>query len=108
MLDSLTENADYIQPGGPEVPLSGIYHGREQIAGFFKNLTDTVEFTSFEPQEFIAKGNQVIALGHYEGRTKSTGKTFASDWVSTFTLDNGKISRYETYHDTAAIVSSTR
>jgi uncharacterized protein len=98
-----TKNADYIQPGGPEVPLSGIYHGREQIAGFFNNLLTMVEFTDYEQQEFIAKGDKVIVLGHYEGRFKSSGKTFASDWVTVFRIDNCKISRCQIYHDTAAI-----
>jgi ketosteroid isomerase-like protein len=98
-----TENADYIQPGGPEVPLSGKYHGPEQIAWFFNNLLTMVEFTDYELQEFIAKGDQVIVLGHYEGRFRSSGRTFASDLITVFRIDNGKISRCQIYHDTAAI-----
>lgn len=106
VLDSFTENADFIQPGEPEVPLAGIYHGREQISKFINNLIAMVEFTDFEPQEFIAKGNQVIALGYYEGRSRSSGRTFASDWVTVFRIDNGKISRYQTYHDTSAVAGA--
>lgn len=107
-VDWFTEDAEFIQPGGSEVPLPGIYHGREQIAWFVSNLLTMVEFTDYELQEFIAKGDQVIVLGHYEGRFRSSGKTFASDWVHVFKIDNGKISQYQVYHDTVAIASAYR
>jgi ketosteroid isomerase-like protein len=107
-VDWFTENADYIQPGEPDIPLSGIYHGREQIAWFTSNLLSMVEFTDYELQEFIAKGDQVIVLGHYEGRFRSSGRTFASDWVTVYRINNGKISRCQIYHDTAAIARAYR
>ncbi len=105
-LDKFAENAEWVQPGGPEVPLSGIYRGRVQIAGFFLGLNTTLEFTRFNINEYIAKGNEVVVIGSYEARIKATEKTYSSDFVSIFTIDSGKIVRYETYHDTAAVVSA--
>jgi uncharacterized protein len=108
VLDKFAENAEWVQPGGPEVPLSGIYRGRVQIAGFFLGLNNTLEFTKFDINEYIAKENEVVVIGSYQARIKATEKTYSSDFVSIFTIDGGKIARYETYHDTAAIVSANK
>lgn len=106
VLDKFAENAEWVQPGGPEVPLSGIYRGKVQIAGFFLNLAANLDYTRFDVDEYVAHENEVVVVGSYQARIKSTGKICSSDFVSIFTIDNGKIVRYETYHDTAAIVSA--
>lgn len=103
-LDKFAEDAEWVQPGGPEVPLSGIYRGRVQIGVFFLSLNATLEFTQFDINKYIARGNEVVVVGSYKARIKSTGKIYSSDFVSIFTIDSGKITMYETYHDTAAIV----
>jgi ketosteroid isomerase-like protein len=104
VLNKFAENAEWVQPGGPEVPLSGVYHGMVQIAGFFLGLNANLEFTQFDINKYIARGNEVVVVGSYQARIKSTGKIYSSDFVSIFTIESGKIVRYETYHDTAAIV----
>jgi ketosteroid isomerase-like protein len=93
-------------PGGPEVPLSGVYRGKVQIAGFFLNLAANLEYTRFDVNEYIASGNEVVVVGSYQARIKSTGKIHSSDFVSIFTIDRGKIIKYETYYDTVAAVSA--
>lgn len=108
VLDKFSDNSTWIQPGGPEVPLSGEYHGKAEIAGFFLGLAANLEFTRFDINEYIARGNEVVAVGSYKARTRSTGKNYSSDFVSIFAIESGKIVRYETYHDTAAIVLANK
>lgn len=48
-------------------------------------------FSAFEPGEFVAQGDRVVALEFYEAISTATGRTFASDWVMSFTLEDGKI-----------------
>jgi len=103
-LDKFAENAEWVQPGGPQVPLSGNYQGKVQIAGFFLALNTTLKFTKFDINEYIAKGNEVVVIGSYQALNRATEKTYSSDFISIFTIDSGKFVRYETYHDTAAIV----
>lgn len=105
LLSNFSDNAEYVQPG-PKIAIGGVYHGKAQIAGFFKNLSANISFTQFNTTNYIAKGNTVVVIGSYQAVVKPTGRTYNSDFVSIFTVDNGKITRYETYHDTAAIVSS--
>lgn len=106
LLANYTNDSVWIEPGGPEVPLAGIYHGKAQIAGFFKTLASVADMTQFNVREYIAKGNEVVVIGSYQGRVKSTGKIFSSDWVDIVTLNKGIITKYQTYQDTASLVSA--
>lgn len=105
LLSNFSDNAEWVQPG-PKIAIGGVYHGKAQIAGFFKNLSANIEFTQFNITNYIAKGNTVVVIGSYQAIVKPAGRIYSSDFVSIFTIDNGKIAKYETYHDTAAIVSS--
>lgn len=104
ILDSLTENVEWLAP--PVEPVGGTYHGRDGVAQFFKNVNDNSEFTSFEPREFIAQGDRVVALGHYAATVRSTGRSYKCDWAMAFTLTGGKISKFQEYTDTAAFVAA--
>ena len=61
---------------------------------------------SFEPRDFIASGDKVIVLGGESGRVKSTGRTFDNDWAMVFIVDDGKISSFRSYEDTAAVAEA--
>src|ERR1700694_238097 len=54
---------------GSHVPTSGERRGKVAVAEFFKRVAANVNFSRFEPKEFIATGNKVVALGHYTATT---------------------------------------
>ena len=103
LLDSLDENVEWIVPGEGLIPQSGTHRGRDGVAHFFQSLNETTEFAAFEPGEFIAQGDNVIALGTYKGSAKATGRPFESHWAMSFVLREGKIVKFREYTDTAAI-----
>jgi ketosteroid isomerase-like protein len=84
------------------VPTSGERHGRAAVAEFFKQVADNVEFSSFEPREFVATGNKVVALGHYRATTPIR-KTFDADFAMVFTLKDGQVVEFQEFTDSAAI-----
>jgi len=55
---------------------------------FFESLVDTQEVQHFDPREFIAQGDKVVALGHYAWLVKSTGREFGGDFAHVFTVHN--------------------
>jgi uncharacterized protein len=61
-----------------------------------------VKFSAFDPKEFVASGDKVVALGHYTATTP-TGGSFDSDFAMVFTLRNGKVVRFQEFSDSAAI-----
>lgn len=85
------------------VPFSGERKGKAGVAEFFKIVADTEEFQQFEPREFVAQGDTVVAIGHYRAVTKGTGKTFDSDFVMVFTLRGGKVVAFREFTNTAAV-----
>src|SRR6266849_8180665 len=87
---------------GPHVPTSGLRRGKAAVAEFFKQVAEHVNFSRFEPKEFVATGDKVVALGHYTATTP-IGKGFDSDFAMVFTLRNGKVARFQEFCDSAAI-----
>jgi ketosteroid isomerase-like protein len=86
------------------VPTAGVRHGRAGVAEFFKQLGEAVAFDAFEPREFVAQGDTVVAIGYYRGKAKPTGRPMSSDWVMVFNFRGAKIARFREFTDSAAIV----
>ena len=85
---------------------TGKRSGREQAGQFFASLADSQDVKTFEPREFIAQGEKVVALGSYSWRVKSTGREYEGDWAHVFTIRDGKIAGFQEYTDTAAIADA--
>lgn len=101
LLKQFADDIAWETPGAPGVPYAGRFKGRDQVARFFDGLGKTAEFSSFEPREFIGQGDQVVVLGHYTGKGRSTGRSFSSPWAMVFTVNNGKVTKFHEYFDTA-------
>jgi ketosteroid isomerase-like protein len=85
------------------VPFSGERRGKNEVAEFFRQVAATEEFQQFEPREFVAQSDKVVAIGHYRAVTKLTSRSFDSDFVMVFTLRDGKVSRFQEFTDSAGI-----
>jgi uncharacterized protein len=85
------------------VPFSGERQGKASVAEFFKQVSESEDFQQFEPREFIAQGDTVVAIGRYRAVTKATGKAFESDFVMVFTLRDGKVATFREFTDSAGI-----
>ena len=90
------------------VPFSGERTGKPAVAEFFARVAESEEFQQFEPREFVAQGDTVVAIGHYRAVTKATGRGFESDFVMVFTFRNGKIATFREFTDSAGINAAFR
>ena len=108
LLNLLSEDIEWQLPEIENVPFAGKRRGHEEMGQFFESLVDTQEFQHFDPREFIARGDKVLALGHYACRVKSTGREFGGDFAHVFTVDDGKVVRFHEYMDTAAVAAAHR
>lgn len=105
ILNSLTDDVDWFIPGPPDrVAFSGARHGREQVLQFFITLEATIEFLKFEPRDYVAEGDKVVAFGRNYDRMKSTNRFFDNEWACLFVVRDGKIAKVRMYEDTAAFV----
>ena len=108
LLNLLSVNIEWQLPEIENVPFAGKHRGHEEMGQFFESLVDTQEFQHFAPREFIARGDKVLALGHYAFRVKSTGREFGGDFAHVFTVHDGKVVRFHEYMDTAAAAAAHR
>jgi uncharacterized protein len=83
---------------------AGMRRGKAAIGGFFGDVASTIQFDRFEPREYVAQGEVVVALGHYVGKSKETGRPFDVDWVMIFRIVNGKIVSFREFTDSAQLV----
>jgi hypothetical protein len=104
ILDRLDEGIVWkgVHGAASHVPTSGERRGKAQVGEFFKQVAQTVNFSRFEPKEFVATGDKVVALGHYTATTP-TGSGFDSDFAMVFTLRNGKVTEFQEFTDSAAL-----
>jgi ketosteroid isomerase-like protein len=82
-------------------PASG--EGRAEVAEFFRQVAAAEDFQQFEPREFVAQADKVVAIGHYRAVSKPSGKSFESDFVMVFTLRDGRVARFQEFTDSAGI-----
>jgi ketosteroid isomerase-like protein len=106
ILSLLADDAEWIIPTIANVPFSGARRGRAQVGEFFATLAQQQEAVRFEPRDFVAGDDRVVALGSYEWKVRGTGRTWRSDFVHVFTVRDGKIVRFQEYTDTAAAAAA--
>jgi ketosteroid isomerase-like protein len=106
VLELVADKVEWQLPEMESVPLGGRRKGRDGVAGFFAKMAELQEVLNFEPREFIAQGDKVVVVGTYSFRVKGTRQDFTSDWAHMFTVQNGKISRFQEFSDTAKVVAA--
>lgn len=108
LLQSMSEEVTWQLPEIENVPFAGKRQGRDAVGEFFSTLASLQDARSFEPREFIAQGDKVVALGHYVWQLKSNGRTYESDFAHVFTVRNGRIVAFHEYMDSAAAAKAFR
>lgn len=108
LLNLLSEDVQWQLPQMENVPFGGRRQGRAAVGEFFSLLAEDQDTLQFEPREFIAQNDKVVALGTYNWRVKATGREYSSDWAHVFTFRDGKVSGFDEYMDTASAVAAHR
>jgi ketosteroid isomerase-like protein len=86
------------------VPTSGLRRGRAAVGEFFSQVAANIDFELFEPQEYVAQGDMVVAIGKYAGKARPTGRAMSGDWAMVFSFRDGKITRFREFSDSAMAV----
>jgi len=106
LIQLLDEQVRWVSPGPPELATSGQRTGHQAVAEFFGTVNEVFDIQRFEPREFIAQGDRVVVLGSETARVRSTGTVVDLDWVHVFGLRNGKVTAFQEFFDTAAVVAA--
>jgi ketosteroid isomerase-like protein len=82
-------------------PLAGTFHGPQEVIArvLVKLAEDWHDFQTL-PEEFVDGGSDIVALGHYSGTNKATGRSFRAPFAHVWKVRDGKAVRYVQYTDT--------
>ena len=83
-------------------PYGGVSIGPDAVLeNVFMKLGSEWDGFSAVPQEFIADGDTVVALGEYSGTYKVTGKSFRAPFAHVWKFLDGRAISFQQYTDTA-------
>ena len=107
--DVMADDVEWMNPGDPaDDPNAGTLKGKEAVLGWFGGLASTLDFTTFEPREFIAQNDNVVSLVYAEATVRDTGRVLLNHEAHVWTFRDGKIARFQNYQDTAAVAAAHR
>jgi hypothetical protein len=103
--DLLAEDVEWWVAGPKDVlPFAGMWRGLEGVAEFHRLLRETMRYDRTDLQRYLADGDAVAAIFIGAGIARKTGRSFESEIVRLYTLQNRRIIRVRNYYDTSAYV----
>jgi ketosteroid isomerase-like protein len=107
IVGAMAPNVDWQSYGNPvHFPTLGAHRGPSEVRSFFGRVVETLEFSEFDPREFYADGDVVVALGHFTAKVKETGRVASAHWAHVFTIKGGKVVKFREYTDTASFAEA--
>jgi ketosteroid isomerase-like protein len=100
----LDPDVEWHMPAMEDVPFAGVRYGHNGVREFARLLNESHEVVEFLPGQFIAQGKIVVALGRFTMRVRATGRKIVSDWAHAWTIAGGKVTYFQEYVDTAAVI----
>jgi ketosteroid isomerase-like protein len=92
-----------------ECPWNGNFSGKANLPGFFKAVGENLDITVFEVRQ-TASAEKVVAVNlRIESSVRKNGRPLRNDVVHLWNFnDNGQITRYRHFNDTAAELAAWR
>jgi ketosteroid isomerase-like protein len=101
LLAKIDPNIVWELPEIQNVPFAGKRNGRDAVADFFSLVKASQEALGFDAMGYVAQGDRVVSLGTYEWRVYETDRTFTANFAHVFTIQNGVVTEFIEYTDTA-------
>jgi len=85
-------------------PLAGTYVGPQAVLeGVFMRLGEIGDEFAVVPDQYVAEGDTVVALGTYSWKHKSTGAPAQVKMVHVWTVADGKLATFQQHVDTVKV-----
>jgi len=100
VLAALAPDVRWVEAEGG--PYGGLSVGPQAVLeNVFMKLGGEWDGFAAVPEEFVAQGETVVALGQYSATYKATGRSFRAPFAHVWKLKNGKIKNFRQHTDTA-------
>ena len=102
VLGAMAENITWAEADG--FPLAGTYVGPQAVLeGVFMRLGEVGDEFAAVPEQLIAEGDTVVALGNYSWKHKSSGAPAKVKMVHVWTVAHGKLATFQQHVDTVKV-----
>lgn len=109
VLARLAPDVDWIVPGPAHVlPWCGSYRGHAGVRECFGLIDRHLKPQASGIDLIVARGDKVVVTGHERHRVKATGREFESPWVHIFTVQDGKVTRFQEINDNHPAVEASQ
>ena len=110
LLSLLDADIEWVNPGPDDIPAYfGTKHGHEGALSVLGYLGANVDISVFDPHTFVADDDRVVALVHFVGTAKATGRTYDQEIVHVFEFGPaGTITRFRDVQHTYEVVGALR
>jgi uncharacterized protein len=109
IINSLADQLVWRFDAPATIPYAGEYKTPGEVKeGFFARLASTQKDYALKTDEFVAQDNSVIMVGSYGATVNDTGKRFELALVHVWAVENGKITRFVNFTDTAGVAQAYR
>lgn len=88
---------EVIWTSDPHVPEPGVYRGAEAVKAYLVGLVSPFEAFRLAPEEYIERGDQVLALTRAYGRNIASPVELVLDWSLLFTIKDGLALRIRSF-----------
>ena len=78
---------------GPQAVLDNLL---KRVAADWNGFTAT-------PQQYLVEGSRIASFGAYTGVYRQTGKAMRADFAHLWTVENGRLTSFRMYADTAKV-----
>jgi uncharacterized protein len=93
------QNAEMVRVGGDATGLPGTWRGLENIWKASTEWMQAWENLRLKPIQWFDLGDRVLVVARSTGRGRSSGLPLDQENAQLFTLRDGKIVRWELYHE---------
>src|SRR5579871_4747680 len=98
-LGAMSDNIEWTEADG--FPLAGTYLGPQAVLeGVFMRLGEIGDDFAVVPEQFVADGETVVALGTYRWNRRGTGEPAEVKMAHVWTMDAGKAVAFQQHVDT--------
>jgi ketosteroid isomerase-like protein len=97
---------DIVWEGAENFPYAGEtpYVGPEAVVnGVFAKLVSEWDDWRLDVEEMLGTETKVVALGRYNAQNKATGTPISAQFAHVWTIEGGKVVRFQQYADTAQV-----
>lgn len=88
------------------IAFAGTFNGHDGVREFFRHVGETIEVVEMAPEKFEAVGNTVYGVGVEHSRSLRTGKEYRVRWSHIYRVENGLVTGFEEFLDTAAVAEA--